>query len=209
MVRRWDLLCLVVNHGVPRNIELGEWSMSLRDLRIVAGEIAKRRHKSISVVELGSGASTLVFSKVLDKLGTRNSLVSFEAEMSWFVCVRDLLAKNKMSGRYRVLHVPLVAHDGCSWFDKLRIAKIVEKDKIDVLVVDAPPDTLGPLSRQPAIPFFLPFLGRNSTVFLHDAKRPGERAVADEWRRHFSNHEFISTEKGLSVFRNPKSDGQA
>jgi hypothetical protein len=207
MVCKWNWLYLMVNYGVPWDIELGEWAMSFRDLGVIAEEIAKKRVESISMVELGGGASTLVFSKILDKLGDRNKLVSFEAEMSWFVHIRDLLTENEMGDKYRVDHVPYLVCDGVNWFDKSRITKTIEKDRVDVLVVDAPPDTLGPLSRQPAIPFFLPFLRSNSTVFLHDAKRLGERTVIHEWKQYFTNYEFINTRKGLAIFRNPTFDG--
>jgi hypothetical protein len=178
--------------------------MSLTDLKVITNEIIKRRRTHVSMVELGSGVSTLFFSKVLEKLGAGNRLDSFEADMSWFVYVRDLLKRNKVSDRYRVHLIRYVSGGSYTWFDQSMITKTIPRHGIDFLVVDAPPDTFGSRVREPAVPFLLPFLKRNSVVFLHDAKRDGEIAVSEKWQEYFESYELLDTEKGMAIFRSPK-----
>jgi hypothetical protein len=52
---------------------------------------------------------------------------------------------------------------------------------VDLLVVDGPPSSTGPLARYPAVPFFQSQLGPGAIVVLDDANRKDEKAVMQRW----------------------------
>ena len=81
------------------------------------------------------------------------------------------------------------------WFDLGPIQKTLLDRHVDILIVDAPPDTLGAFARRPALDFFWPYLRTDSLVFLHDTNLDEEGQIAQEWSKKFRRTESCTTEK--------------
>ena len=58
--------------------------------------------------------------------------------------------------------------------------------KIDMLVIDGPPVSVGPLARYPVGPNLFPRLSAGATVFLDDTEREDEKRIVERWMQEFT-----------------------
>jgi predicted O-methyltransferase YrrM len=135
-----------------------------------------------TVVELGSGISTVFLASALRSIG--GTLVSVEHDPEWVRRTRRMLAFEDFGeDLVRVLEVPLLDQsDGLRWYDGAPLAPLL-RQPIDLLLVDGPPaqDPARRGDRYPAAGFFIPALHRQSLVVLDDVWRPGEAEIVKRW----------------------------
>lgn len=168
-----------------------------------------RNNKELTLLELGTGVSTLIFVSRLSKFSLDGLIISFEAEKECVKTVQNLIDRYSLSKRIqRIYHVGYKNYENYAWFNQEMMETILESElsqkKGDVLVIDSPPDILCPYSRKPAIPFLLRYLKNECIVFLHDAKRNDESRIVKEWAQYFNKTEIINTPLGLAVFWDKK-----
>lgn len=163
---------------------LGGWAASADVLILLAEWILDR--KPAVVVELGSGASSLVIGRCLE-LNGRGQLLSFDHDSGFL----DVTARRmRLAGLpYDGVHAPLAVD---FWY-----ALPSSPAGIDLLFIDGPPMTFGEEVRAGAARLF-PNLNPGALVVLDDAARPGERRVAKQWAAQFPEFKstFLATEKG-------------
>jgi len=158
------------------------------------------------VVELGSGLSTLVIAAAL-RAQARGHLISIDAEADYAAQTRQQLLRQGLSEwaeiRVAALRSQRLGDEQRPWYD---LAELADLRDIDLLLVDGPPTALRADIRQPALPFFWERLSPGAIVLLDDAARPGERAIANAWRRQFPQAEFeyLHLEKGALRVRKPR-----
>ena len=175
---------------------LGSWKADTGLLTLLADHILSERPRL--VVEFGTGASTLIIAKALELAGG-GTLISFEQHEDFVAKTRGWLAEHGLSADLRA--VPLVPSP-CGWpglwYDHGPLP-----NGIDLLVIDGPPWTIHPLTRGAAETLF-GLLSPSATIILDDAARPGERIVAQRWRKR---HPLLSFElctkstKGMLIGR--------
>lgn len=175
--------------------------MDARDFEAIFN-VARRYQASgrVSIVELGSGVSTLVFASVLPRLLNDFDLTSIEGEENYARDTRERLCKHGLDHNVTVSWVPYAPSDNDVWFSKPELAQLLNEKRVDMLIVDAPPSEGHPRARRHAIPFFLPYLKQQAIVMLHDASRSHESLIAKEWRGYFQSCRHIKTPRGLAVF---------
>ena len=132
-----------------------------------------------TVVECGSGVSTIVLARLLAERGA-GRLTALEHDPAWAATVRDGLAAEGLEHVARVVLAPLAA-DG--WYADDGVAEL--PPAIDLLVVDGPPaDTPARAeARHPALDRLGPRLARDGVVVLDDTGRAGEQRVLARWER--------------------------
>jgi predicted O-methyltransferase YrrM len=198
----WNWQFFLAKNRLPLDLKRGDWSMHIQDFKYIIDLIKAR--KDPTIFELGAGVSTLVFSSKLSRMSTNRIIISIEADMGYAKQVQDKIIRYGFQRCARIYYIPYEDYGDYKWFNEEMTKAIASEIKnIDLLIVDAPPDTLCPYSRRKAIPFFLGLLKSDGIVILHDAKRQDETIIAKEWRPYFSQHEFIDTPLGLAVFRDP------
>jgi hypothetical protein len=141
-----------------------------------------------TVVECGSGMSTLLIATILEANGGEGRVVSLEHDARWASRTQELLGAAGLSHRAHVVYAPLcrqrVGQELVSWFALGGHAKHRELDlprgSVDLLLVDGPP-TASPLARWPAPHVFRPHLSKDFTILLDDGRRSGERQVVNRW----------------------------
>jgi predicted O-methyltransferase YrrM len=161
---------------------LGSWKADTYFLHRIVDTIASLR--PAVVVELGSGASSLIIAKAL-ALNGGGRLVSYDQHAPFVGCMEQWLAEHGLSAEFR--HAPLSIPDpkwGADWY---RLAELPAS--IDLLVVDGPPWSVHPFIRGAAEKLF-PLLSSRGVILLDDAARPGERIVAARWRREWKEFAF-------------------
>jgi predicted O-methyltransferase YrrM len=161
---------------------LGSWKADTYFLHRIVDTIASLR--PAVVVELGSGASSLIIAKAL-ALNGGGHLVSYDQHAPFVGGMKQWLAEHGLSAEFR--HAPLsipAPKWGADWY---RLAELPAS--IDLLVVDGPPWSVHPFIRGAAEKLF-PLLSSRGVILLDDAARPGERIVAARWRRDWKEFAF-------------------
>lgn len=161
-------------------------------LQVVLNEIEINSRKTI--VEFGSGISTIYIAQILSRLGGR--IVSFESDAEWATFVENRLAAFDLSEFASVIHAPLgpctLSKNGLQWYDQTIVEKAVHTLSIDCVVIDGPPAyKVGfELARYPALPVLQARLAQDYAVFLDDIHRLGEQEILRLWTDLF-NVEFV------------------
>lgn len=177
------------------------WAASPELASTVYGLI--REHRPKTVVELGSGVSTLVAAYALEQNG-EGRLVSLDQDAGYGAATAEQLRRHGLDARAQVIHAPLkpVELDGRSWtwYD---VSRLPEVSSIDLLVVDGPHRALQPLARYPAMPMLYDRLSPNAVIVLDDADRKDERAAVRRWT---DEHEgwtvvYAQSPKGTAILR--------
>ena len=167
---------------------LGSWKADTGLLNLVADHIIE--HRPRLVVEFGTGASTLIIARALQKAGG-GELISFEQHPDFVEATRQWLADYGLEADLRA--VPLRPSPGGwpgLWYDHGPLPQ-----NIDLMLVDGPCWILHPLTRGAASSLFNR-IAPGGTVMLDDGARPGERLVARRWRKDWPDFEFELLKSG-------------
>jgi predicted O-methyltransferase YrrM len=177
--------------GLP---PLRKWAGSPDFLLVLARHVKRTTPRVI--VECGSGASTLVLARMLQRNGSGH-LYSLEHSAAYADATRTKLREYGLEQWATITHAPLV--------DKWYALPSALPEKIDMLVIDGPPTETGPLARHPAGPRLLTRLSPGGSAFLDDALRDDEREVARRWRDEFPGLRVVEhpCEKGCAEFTAP------
>lgn len=169
---------------LPRDAlpNLGSWKADTGLLTLIVDHI--EAHRPQTVVEFGSGATSLIIAQALQLHGG-GTLHSYDQHAEFVAATADWLRTHGLDAdmRHAPLGDPAPGWPGC-WYDAPALPQ-----KIDLLVIDGPPWTLHPLTRGSAESLF-DRIAPGGTVILDDAARPGERLIARRWRRRWREFDF-------------------
>jgi len=171
-------LTLLKRLGLPPDAlpHLGAWKADVGLLRLVADHILEKKPRT--VVEFGTGASTLIIGRALGLCGSEETVfVSLDQHEDFTDKTREWLAEHGIEADLRV--APLIPAPGGwpgLWYDDQALPRT-----IDFMLVDGPPWSIHPFTRGAAATLFdrIPVGG---VVMLDDGARAGERVVAARWR---------------------------
>jgi len=173
------------------------WAASPDFLNILYDQIIQAQPEWM--VECGSGLTSIVTARALQKLG-RGRLVSLEHDETFAKATGHTLETLGLAAHVEIHVTPLVKQTiGGSewlWYD---LASIELPQRLDMIVVDGPPmPIVGEEGRYPAGPMLFPRLGPGGIVLLDDVVRSGERRIVDRFLREDSSlhREDLVAEKG-------------
>ena len=160
--------------------------------------------KPILVVELGSGISTILAGKALEKNGG-GDLISIDNDDKYAELTRKKICLEKLSNIARVVTAELklqtINGQNFMWYENSFKNEI--KPDIDLLIVDGPSRIINKNARYPALPLLKDHFSDNIVILVDDGKRKDDsdtvKSWIDEWN-HFES-EFIATEKGAYILR--------
>jgi predicted O-methyltransferase YrrM len=166
---------------------LGSWKADTGLLTLVTDHILQ--HKPKLVVEFGTGASTLILARALQRAGG-GQLISFDQHEDFVDATRQWLADYGLKADLRA--VPLRPFEDWPglWYDHGPLPR-----NIDLVLIDGPPWSIHPLTRGNASVLF-DNVSPGGTVMLDDGARPGERFVARRWRKMRPDFEFTLLDNG-------------
>jgi len=161
---------------------LGSWKADTYLLHRIVDIIAETR--PATVVELGSGATSLVIAKALTQHGA-GKLHSYDQHAPFVAAMGTWLAEHALTAAFH--HAPLGQRDvrwPGLWYNLTAVP-----GSIDLLVIDGPPWAVHPFARGMAERLF-PLIAPGGMVLLDDAARPGERYVAHRWKKAWPEFDF-------------------
>lgn len=179
---------------------LGGWALSPDALSYVL-QLVRSRHPR-TIVECGSGASTLQLAATQARLERPARIISLEHDAEFAAqTVRRLEAAGLAHlAEVRVAPIEPVVVQGSTipWYSTSALDGI---DDIDLLLVDGPPADLDPMVRYPALPLLKDRLGPSCVVLLDDTIRQQEKDVAARWSQESPEFEVtaLDLEKGMIV----------
>jgi predicted O-methyltransferase YrrM len=138
-----------------------------------------------TVVEFGSGLSTVYIAKVLEAVG--GTITSIENDADWAALVNQWIARSNLGHVARIVVAPLgacaVALDGNHWYNQTTVNEAVANLTIDCVLVDGPPAYTADKARAryPALPVILDRLAPDCAVYLDDIRRAGEQDILKMW----------------------------
>lgn len=207
-VRNAEDAALVAPMLAPAQVSLGTWAVEPDFLRLLASELS---HDPEGVVELGSGASTILMAAVRRDRGGP-PVISIDHDPSFAERTRAALGRAGLQEHAEV-HVAPLQHTtlqgrDVSWYDRRTLERVLPA-RIDLLVVDGPPSTVR-RARWPAVELLSDRLGDTCVVLLDDGRRRDETATAMLWARRHPNLALFwhDTVKGTwRLQRTPTVDG--
>lgn len=176
--------------GLPLDAlpNLGSWKADTGLLTLIADHILAAKPRTI--VEFGTGASTLIVAQAL-RLAGGGAFVSFEQHPEFVEATREWLAAHSLEADLRAVPLrPSPDNWPGLWYDHGELP-----ERIDFLLIDGPPWTIHPFTRGAAASLFHR-ITPGGVVMLDDAARPGERIVARRWRREWPDFSFELLKSG-------------
>jgi predicted O-methyltransferase YrrM len=177
----------------------GDWAVSPDFLQIVVEQIVARRPASI--VELGSGVSSIYIGYVLESLGS-GVLYSVDHDARYLSETEEVVRRHGLEARVRLVHAPLeeLELDSRCW--QWYRLEALDVDEVDLLIVDGPPAEARTDARFPGVPMLLGRLKEGAVILLDDYGRPGEREIVGRWLEQYPelhlDKEF-ETEQGTAM----------
>lgn len=177
------------------------WAVS-PDLLLHLTSLIKERQPH-TVVELGSGLSTVWLAYALENAGGSGRVVSLDHDAQFADNTRRLLLAHGLDHLAEVRHAPLVEieadGESWSWYDP---ASLEDIRQCDFLFVDGPPAAVRRMARYPAFLHFSARLSAHAVVVLDDCIRQDEQEIVNEWRRRYPewNVQRVNHEKGTTIF---------
>lgn len=179
------------------------WAASPDFLVIVLRLI--RQHQPQTIVELGSGVSSLISGYALEQNGS-GQLISLDHETAFAQVTRDNLHAHGLNQWVTVHDAPLrplqLNGQPYQWYDT---AVLEQLPPIDLLIVDGPPATLGIGARFPAVPMLYERLNAGAFILIDDAKRDADYQNAVAWLQAYPLElvQSHANEKGAILLRKP------
>jgi len=170
-------------------LDVDGWALPAETCERLVREIRARRPQTI--VECGSGASTVLIASCLRTFDINGHIVSLDHEPKYAESTRERLHQEEVSEYATVLTTPLatvrIGERQLDWYDFDPKEHI--ESPVDVLLVDGPPWHVGVRARFPAVPILEEHLARDCFILLDDGDRDDERKIAGEWEAMLETHE--------------------
>ena len=173
---------IIATHALsPLNSTFVPWTMpamSPRAILTILNDIVINERDV--VVELGGGVSTFYVGRLLRERGS-GRLITVDHDPRWADMLLRRLGQERLDEHVTVLVAPLrpVAEGERCWYAKSAINAGLRGVKVDMLLVDGPPRTLG--VRGEAVPFFREFFSDAFSIVVDDARRPEEQGFLRDW----------------------------
>jgi predicted O-methyltransferase YrrM len=184
-VRNAEDAALLAPILAPADMPLGTWAAEPDFLRLVLAELTR---DPSGVLELGSGASTLLMAAVRRRRGGP-PVISIDHDEDFARRTRATLAQAGLEAHAHIHVAPLetIAVDGHEmvWYDRDELERVLPA-QIDLLVVDGPPSRTR-LARWPAVELLSSRLSDRCVVLLDDGRRRDETDIALRWARGHPN----------------------
>lgn len=161
----------------------GGWALTGDSAALLAREVLAR--KPGTILELGSGVSTLIIGQILKKTG-QGRLLSIDHDPAWANQTRRYVEFLGLQDFVSVVEAPLksiaLGNQTYHWYD-IPGSSLDGLGPIDLLLVDGPPQPRDnpQAARYPAFPLLRERLSLKAMVFVDDSSRTTESDMVGRW----------------------------
>lgn len=164
-------------------IPLTLWSILPSTVLHIANEIIINNRKSI--IEFGSGFSTFIISRLIERNNLDIEFYSVESNKEWIQTIKGELNKENLIDYVNIIHAPLTSSPYTfkghkNWYDVKILDKFCSNKSFDLVVVDGPPG-IETYARFGAIPYLQSKLKEDFFILLDDTNRLEESEIVEEW----------------------------
>lgn len=162
----------------------GGWALTGDSAALLAREVLARKPETI--LELGSGVSTLILGQILKRNG-RGRLLSVDHDPEWANQTRRFVERLGLGDVVTVVDAPLkeiaTGSQVANWYD-IPKNSLDTLGAIDILLVDGPPQAQNnpQAARYPAFPLLRDRLSPHALIFVDDASRQTESKMVARWQ---------------------------
>lgn len=184
--------------GEPVLRPMRGWAISPDAMTWILAELQERT--AATVIEFGSGQSTIILATALKHL--RGRLISVEHDPEYFSIIQRQADACGIADTIEYVHAPLIEIDKHSRsYDLTKIPV----GPVDVALIDGPPIENGVLTRLAPLRWTAENLTRGGVIFLDDAARQAERKCLSELMIAYPNLVYSekAAEKGIVEIRLP------
>lgn len=197
----------------PNFIPLTSWAISPSTILHMLNDVVINNRQSI--IEFGSGASTLYIAQLIKVQNLNTRFYSVESDEIWIEKMKNELKKLDLEDQVNFILAPLkeVApelrlNEQTLWYDTEKISKALngKSESIDLVIVDGPYGGSTPFARYSALPFIKTYLKKDFSVFLDDIHRSEEKIILQEWKEilglkpiRFKRYGYFITNSSFSI----------
>ena len=191
------IIKVAAHHPICPILSRKEWktSFSISDHTLMWLWNFLNTNKPKSIVELGSGLSTLVFATYAKHCGTEKpKILSVDHDQSWLDQTRDRIQQLGLADCVNFqlceigdLSLPEIPETKGYVVDSNMVQSAVGSP--DMILIDGPPGKIG---RTGTLPSVAKAISGTADVFLDDASRPAEQAIAERWMGLFEGQLELS-----------------
>lgn len=164
---------------ILKGMVIGNWSLDKDTIAFLWKQL--QIYQPRTILECGSGVSTLLFSKYLKQYQPDGILISIEQSETQKYATEENLVKNRLMESVSILHFP-VDENGRYQFDISVLHQELNNRKIDWLMVDGPAGKDG--CRDNIISVLLPFMAPGAYWWMDDSFRDAELLFLQELRNN-------------------------
>lgn len=183
--------------GFKYPLFLGGWSIDSFLAKYLVQQMVAQKPKT--VLELGSGASTVLMARCMQIINNSYEHFAVDHEKKYLELTKQYAILNGVVEHITFWECPIQPTEEVKmlWYGGL-LEKLQGK-KIDLLLIDGPPGPLQKESRYPALPLLYPYLSENCTVILDDANRTDERSIIERWLKEYPEFDLVHEGSGHGI----------
>ena len=157
------------------------------------------------IVECGSGNSTILICSLLNSYNLKSGkLYTLEHDLNYYNKIKDEIESRKLGKKASIIYSPLkefdIDEEKWVWYD----FKQLNIPRIDLLIIDGPPDPIQKNARYPALPLLYKYFTNNTIVIIDDLNRDSEKETFRKWENRYGekfSFEKINTIKGAGLIK--------
>jgi len=182
----------------------GDWAATSHFIALIYKYVLINNPQTI--VELGSGASTLYTAQLIKDHHFKTKIISLDHDKTYGNKTQEYLKNADLNDIAQVHIAPLKTYKlntkNCQWYSTDSLKTI---SPIDLLVVDGPITHLQKNARYPAIPLLINQLTPGAIILVDDYNRKDEQNIVALWQKEYNLillEEMFSV-KGFAVLQKP------
>ncbi|MEX0609950.1 MAG: class I SAM-dependent methyltransferase [Balneolaceae bacterium] len=155
------------------------------------------------ILEAGSGVSSIISCYCLEENGG-GKFLSLDHDKDYSQQTNEQIKNHKLSSIGSVVHSPLETYEIDSklwkWYN---LSGYTGENKIDLLIIDGPPEKTQTHARYPALPLLHKHLSKEAVIILDDAGRKSESEIIQKWLKLYPEFNLIykPSKKGIAVLK--------
>ena len=170
----------------PEYFAITNSSLRFHTLAVILNDILINNRRQI--IEFGSGISTLAIANLIKKNKLECNFISVEDNEEWFQYLKSFLTRNDLQKYVNIIFAPLkknsLALENNLWYSDEVLQNNISSDfKFSLAIIDGPAAWKPKirLSRYPAVPYLVNILSEESSIYLDDTNRKGEKEIMSLW----------------------------